>query len=358
MEIQNLTDALKYIIDLSRELGTITGSDDQLIPAYWVRTCNAFSQAITTKIVNEYNNTEHPNNKNYPGKITPQELRFPGIKSKFLEIYETFEDELSQNFMIVTETGTKKVNDGWLRINEDFEENEFNHEDENFVFALRDNKGIKVNIKTVTREDKKHNKVDVELPLSSLYRAALYVVKVKKMKKPMYTYAIIFGIYNCFKFSVPREKLNSQIFAVIDDIYDRKEILLEKDKGTISSTVETIKESIAPFIGANSGAFSGIKDQINLGLEQLNEASIDRVAEECHKAIETFTSNQSKSLDEVIGGMISTDSSKVRETMERVGLHENNIRAIIDRTSGGMTNDDLKSSIPNMDDIDRIINSK
>lgn len=356
LELNNLTESLKYIIDISRELATITGNDDQLIPAYWVRTCNAFSQAITSKLVSEYNNNTHPNNKDFPSKVTPHELRFPGIKAKFLEIYETFQDELSEPFLIQTETGTKKVNDSWLRISEEISEDEFDHEDENFVLAIKENRGIKVSIKTVTTEEKKRNKVDIELPLSSLYRAALYVVKNKKIKKPIYTYAILYGIYNCFKYSVPPEKINPQIQSVISDIYDRRESLLEREKGKISSTMESVKQSIAPLIDSNRGAFETIMGQIDNGLDSLSEDKIEEVAEQCHKAIEMFTSNQKKSLDEVIGGMISTDSSKVRETMDRVGLHEENIRAIVDTASGAVSNSDLKASIPTIDEIDAIVN--
>lgn len=355
MEVNNLYEALKYVIDISRDLTTITGNDDQLVPAYWVRTSAEFSKAITSKTINEYNNKSHPNNKDYPDNITPQELRFPGIKSKFLEIYEAFEDELSESFMKITEEGKKRVNDSWLKTTDEVSEDEFNFEDESFMNSIRDNKGIKVTIIQYTKEQRREGKVDVELPLSSLYRAAVYVDK-QKTRKPRYPYAVLYGIYNCFKYSVPAERINSQILSVIADIYDRREELLSKEKGKITSTMESVKQSIAPLVNSNREAFSGIMSQINSGIGDINDDTIDNIAEQCHKAIDVFESNKAKSLDQVISDLTSADKSKVRETMDRVGLHEGNIRAMIDGVSGGMSNDELKASIPQISEIDALIN--
>lgn len=355
MEINNLYEALKYLVDISRDLTTITGNDDQLVPAYWVRTSNEFSKAITSKTVNEYNNRIHINNRDYPDNVTPHELRFPGIKTKFLEIYEAFEDELSEPFMRITEQGKKRVNDSWLKTTDEVTEDEFNFEDETFMNSIRDNKGIKITIVQYTKEQRRNGKVDVELPLSGLYRAAVYVDK-QKQRKPRYPYAILYGIYNCFKYSVPLDRLNPQILSVISDIYDRREELLSKEKGKISSTMESVKQSIAPLINSNREAFSGIMSQINSGIGDINDDTIDNIAEECNKAINVFECNKAKSLDQVISDLTSADKTKVRQTMDRVGLHEGNIRAMIDGVSGGMTNEELKSTIPQMNEIDSLIN--
>lgn len=356
MEINNLYEALKYLIDISRDLTTITGNDDQLVPSYWVRTSNEFSKAITSKTVNEYNNKEHPNNVNYPDKITPHELRFPGIKAKFMEIYEAFEDELSEPFLKITDEGIKRVNDAWLKTTDEVSEEEFNFEDETFMNSIRDNKGIKITIIQYTKEQRRNGKVDVELPLSGLYRAAIYVDKQKK-RKPRYPYTILYGIYNCFKYSVPPERLNSQINSVISDIYDRREELLTKEKGKITSTMESVKASIAPLVNSNREAFSGILEQIDQGISDITDDTIDNIAEQCNQAINLFENNKSKSLDQVISDLTSADREKVRETMDRVGLHEGNIRALVDNVSGGMSNDELKASIPQMSEIDALINS-
>lgn len=355
MEFRNLQDDLKGLIDLERELSTLTGNDDQTVPAYWVRSSNAFSTALSRKIAEEYDNVNHVNNQQYPDKRTPHELRFPNIKKQIVEIYETFEDELSQEFMITQENGKKKLNDSWIRIRKEISEDEFCKEDEDLSRSIRSNQGLRIIIKEYTPEEIKKGKVNMELPISELYRACLYLDK-NGIKQPRYPYVFINLIYHCFKHTIPEDKLSPRILQVLLDIQERKETLLMKEKNKLGSTMESVKKSIAPFISSNKEQFSGLTSQINSQLTNLTDDSIDEVAEQCHKAIETFTSNENKDLSQIIGDMLSTDADKVKETMEQVGLGEENIKALVGNVSDGLPNDELKATIPTFDDIDAIIN--
>lgn len=355
MELRNLQDDLKGLVDLARELSTLTGNDDQTIPAYWVRSTNAFSTALSRKIVDEYENTNHINNQEYSDKKTPQELRFPNIRKQIIEIYETFEDELSQEFMITQENGKKKLNDNWVRIRKEISEDEFCKEDEELSRSIRSNQGLRIVIKEYTYEEIKKGKVNMELPISELYRACLYLDR-NGIKHPRYPYVFINLIYHCFKHTISEDKLSPRIIQVLLDIQERKESLLMKEKNKLSSTMESVKKSISPFISSNKEQFSGLTNQIETQLTGLTDDSIDDVAEQCHKAIETFTSNENKDLSQIIGDMLSTDSDKVKETMEKVGLGEDNIKALVGSVSDGLPNDKLKSTIPSFEDIDAIIN--
>lgn len=352
---QNRTDSLKFLVDVSRELSSLTGNDDQKMPAYWVRTSRLFSMKLTKKLVNVYNCQTHPSNQNYPNKITPEELRFPGIEKQLREIYELYEDELNQDFMIELENGKKKVNIDWLKISGNFEEGEFDKEDEKFVMSIKENKGIRIIVEECTPEEIKQGKVGTEMPLSQLLRAALYLDK-KGIHKPKYPYVVIYAIYNLFKFFVDKDKLSPRVLSVIDDIYSRRETLLEKEKTNIDESMNSLKEMAAPLIGAHKDTFSGITDQIDAGLDDLNDDTIDQVAEQCHKAISLFKSKEKKDLSEVIGDMMGADTKTVKETMEKFGLHEGNIRSMVDNVSGGMSNEELMKTIPGMDDIDSIVN--
>ena len=101
-----------------------------------------------------------------------------------------------------------------------------------------------------------------------------------------------------------------------------------------------------------------IAGQIDAGVGDLTDDTIDQVTEQCHKAMSIFKSktNGNKDLGAVIGDMIGSDPDKVRETMDKVGLHTGNIRALVDNISGGMTNEELMASLPKeADDIDKII---
>lgn len=352
---QNRTESLKFLVDVSRELSSLTGNDDQRIPAYWVRTCRLFSEKLTRKLVTVYNNTNHPSNQNYENKITPEEARYPGMEKQLREIYELYEDELNEDFMVQTEDGKKKVNIDWLKISGNFEEGEFDKEDEKFIMSMKENKGIRIIVDECTPEEIKQGKVSVEMPLSQLLRAALYLDK-KGIQKPKYPYVVIYAIYNLFKFFVDKDKLSPRVLSVIDEIYARREILLEKEKTKIDDSMNSLKQLAAPLISSNKDAFSSITDQIDAGLNDLNDETIDQVADQCHQAISLFKSKEKKDLSQVIGDMIGADTEKVKETMEKFGLHEGNIRAMVDGVSGGMSNEQLKKSIPAMDDIDSIIN--
>lgn len=351
LELNNMNDSLKYLIDISRDLCTLTGNDDQKVPSYWVRTITEFSSALTVKNITVYNNINHESNQSYENKITPEEFRFLKIKEKFQEIYYEEEDMLSSEFMIEQPNGKKKVNDGWLRINKEIEENEFCKEDESLFLSTKENAGYRIIVKEYSSEERRRGSVNVELPISAIYRAATFVDN-KGVKKPRYPYAVIYGIYNCFKYSVSSERLSPRILEVIDDLYARREVLLEKEKTKLNSAMESVKKSMGSVINSNKLSFKNLSSQIENGLTDLDDDKIDEVAEQCHNAISMFTENAEKDLSQVISSMISADEEKVRSTMQNFGLTENNIRTLIDGKSGGMTNEELRESL----NIDELLN--
>jgi hypothetical protein len=345
---------LKGLVDISRELASLTGNDDQKVSAFWTRTTDEFSKAITEKNIFTYNKTDHPDNQQYPDKITPQELRFPGIKAKILEIYDTEEDELCKEFMYKVD-GKLKVNSDWIKIDREIDEEEFGKEDVKFLQSIRENGGYKITIRSYTAEERKKGKVDTELPLSNIFRAAQWVDQKKICLNPRYPFLFFFYMMNLFKFSVPKERISPNIQNIIDDLWDRRETLLEKSKTKINSAMKSVENGVSKFVGEHRDTFGAISSQINLGLDSLDDDKIDQVVSECDKAIDMFTSNSEKDLAQVISGLMNADESKVRETMDKFGFSGDNIKNIIDNASGGISNDDLKATIPSMDDMDSLL---
>lgn len=336
MKPTNITESLKILTDACKELSTLTGNDDRAVAANWVRTTDAFIGAITTKTVNDYNKNK-----------TSHNLRFPGIKKKFEEIYNDFEDDLNQDLFLVKDD-KKILNDSWLRITKDIEENEFNSEDVKFTESIRENKGLKINIKTYSNEEKKKGHVDVELPLSMIYRAGLYIDKLKTSRKK-YRFVILYGIFNCFKFSL--ENISPKIQEHIDSMYSQKDTLFMKETDNMSSTMNSVKNNIAPLINSNVDFFSQIFTQMDDGINQLTDDNVDDIAEQCEKVIALCSSNNKKGTSNIISEMMGVSEDKVNAVRENMGLQEGNIRSIIDRISGGVDNTDLLKSIPKMDEF-------
>lgn len=353
-QVNNLTDALKGLVNMARELGSLTGNDDQKVPAFWVRTTDEFSKAITEKNIYCYQLNEHPDNQQYEDKITPQELRFPGIRQKILDIYEAEEEELCKEFMSKVD-GKMKVNSDWIKINRDVEEEEFGKEDVKLIQSIRENGGYRITIKVFTPEERKKGKVDIELPLSNIFRAAQWVDTKKICLNPRYPFLFFFLMMNAFKYSVPAARISPNIQMIIDDLWDRRETLLEKSKTKVNAAMKSVETGISGFVGQHKDTFGAISNQINLGLDTLDDDKIDQVVNECDKAIDMFTSNSEKDLAQVISGLMNADESKVRETMNKFGFSEGNIKTIIDNAAGGISNDDLKATIPTNNDIDALL---
>jgi hypothetical protein len=328
--LTNFSDSIKYLIDVGRDLSTLTGNDDRKEAAYWVKTQSEFSKAIIGKISSEYNK-----------KNIPEEQRFLTLKNKFREIYETFSEELNKELIL-----EKKINDEWLKITDELnlDEAEFN------TF----NRGLKITILSYDEIKKKSGKIDIELPISEIYRNAIYVdkllIKDKVIKSPKFIFCVIYGIYNCFKFSMPSEIVSPFITNEIENIISKK--LIEKDKGSIDKSLNSAKKFMAPIINSNKESFTGLVSQMKDGICDIQDEDIDKIADQADKAIKMFTNNKDKDLTSVMTDMLGGDKTKIKEKLDKIGLHEGNIRGMIDKFSGGMSNEDLKSSIPrNIEDF-------
>ena len=346
MELNDFSSSIIYLTNICEELCSLTGNDDRNVHPYWVRTLKSFSKAITTKIATEY-----------LIRNTPESGRFLGLKEKFKDIYDIFVDEFSQPLMISV-GDKKKVNDEWLRIEGDISDGEFCTEELRQDSSLSKNRALVVNIYTPTEEQVKKGSVKIELALSEIYRAAIYVDR-NVIKKPRYPYAVIYGIYNCIKYSAPEDSLAEKFYDVINGLYRNRADLLEKDQTSIDQAISSVKSQFSDIANENKDALGGMMSEIRSGLDELTDDTIDQIAEEAHGAIKAFEKNKNGDLSSVIGSLMGADSKQVEETMRNVGLHENNIKRIIDVASGTGTsksNAELLSSIPN--DIDFFINGK
>ena len=311
-----------------------------------MRTLKAFSTAITKKRVEFFTDK------------TPEDSQFIGLREKFKNLYEAFETEFGQPFSIVVD-GKKKVNDRWLRIEGDISEGEFCSENPEQDAGLSRNRGVVINIFAPDAEKKKKGVVDFEIALSELYRAAIYIDS-SVTKKPRYPYCLLYGIYNCIRYSIGDDKLPATFLNVITGIYTRRADFLEKDQGSIDKAISSVKKQFEDVVGDNKDAFSGMMSQIKGGLDELTDDTIDEIASQAHGAVKAFDKTKGGDIKDIIGGLTGRNTKEVEETMKTVGLHENNIRSIINRASGvgsGMSNSELLATIP-ANDIDSFINGK
>lgn len=351
----NLIDSVKGLIDTGRLLATLTGNDDQRVPAFWVRSMEEMSKAITQKTINEYNNKDHPNNANYPGNICPDELRFTNIRRQFNTIYDTEEDELKKDFIqkYVDENGKNrtKINNDWIKINRDIEKDGHGKEDEKLEQSIRENAGYRITARKYTKEERENGKVDVELGLSDIFRAALWIDTKRKGMSPRFPFLIMWYIYHCFLF-VLEDRCPDSIKQGIEIMWERRETLLEKPKNKMDVISDDVKERIAPFINGNKEQFSAFTSQIAANRPPMTDDNVDQIVAECDKALDLFTSNKEMDLAQVISKLMSADETKIRETMTNFGLNEQRIQSVIEGATQGLSNDELKATLPSKDEKD------
>lgn len=338
----DLTQTFKYLIQIGNELSTLTGNAGRKHKFYWVRSLEQFSLVITKKIVDVYKKDN-----------VPREKWFNGLRVKIVEdLYDNFEDELSHELLEDKGNGKKKVNDEWLRINSNGDNEEFCDEFGEAVSGFNYNRGLKLTIVKRTDDEKLKKLVDIEIPLSEMYMAAIYVLKEMKITQPHYPYCIIYGIYQLFRHSVPIDRIKQQIIQTIEKLISSN--VLEKDEGKIDQSIGQMKKAIKPFIDSNRGTFTDMLGGIKGGIKGMSVQQIEEVADQAHNAIKALNT-KGKDFKETIGEMIGSNGDEVKKKMEQMGLHEKNIRAVIDNVSGSMTNTELYSTIPSS--IDDLLNN-
>jgi len=343
MNIKSFSDAIICLINESEEICSLTGNDDRDVLPYYVKTLKSFSKSINTKNARDY----------IPGNVKDSE-RFPGLRDKFKEIYEVFKDDFSQPLL-----SNKKVNDDWLKINTEISEGEFCSDIDKQDSSLLKNRGLTINIFTPTIVNKKKGALNVEIAISEFYRAAIYIDK-NISKKPRRPYKYIYLLYNCIKFSHEPGSLDSEFYKSIDDIYERRSEFLENDKSGIGKAISSVKDKLSGVLGDNVDSMSGMIDSINGGLNDLTDDSIDKIADDAQNAVKSFENSKNRDAGEVIGDIMGVDSKQVEKTMKSVGLHEKNIKSILNKAAGidetkSQTNKELLSSIP---DIDSFLSNK
>jgi len=329
----DLTQTFKYLIQIGNELSTLTGNSDRTHKFYWVRSLEQFALVITKKIVDVYKKNN-----------VPHEEWFNGLREKIVEdIYDNFEDDLAVELLEDKGNGRKKVNDEWLRINSNGDNEEFCDEFGEAVSGLNYNRGLKLTIVKRTAEEKAKKFVDIEIPFSEMYMAAIYVLKEMKITQPHYPYCIIYGIYQLFRHSVPIDRIKPQILTTIEKFLASN--VLEKDEGKVEQSIGQVKKAIKPLIDNNRGVFTDMLAGVRGGIRNMSIQQIEEVADQAHGAIKALNT-KGKDFKETIGEMIGSNGEEVKRKMEQMGLHEKNIRAVIDNVSGAMTNDELLSTVP------------
>lgn len=338
IECDNITDALRYIINISKEIAKIAGHTDKTKETYYSKCLNQFDLIVTKKSVTDYN----PRN-------VPQSERFPSIKNEirtnFFELFMTDLDNTIFREEVTADGKKKKIpNDEWLRIGEV-------SEDEEYFSSLKKNRGLSLVISKVNEEERRAGKIDIELPLSEIYMAAIYIFKVKGIKNPHYPLCVIYGIYQLIKYSLPlgvltehpsinrniQELMISGVLVKVND-YDK-------------NTQNKVKEFIRPMIESNKASVNSLFSQIKGGIRGMSIEEVDTVSAQAKTAIQSLQET-GKDFKETIGKLMGCSQNEVKEKMESVGLCENNIRSVIDKVSGSMTNQELQETIPtSIDDL-------
>lgn len=344
IECDNISDALRYIINISKEIAKIAGHTDRVKETYYSKCLNQFNLVITKKSVTDYN-----------PKKTPHEDRFPTIKNEIRSsFFELFMEDLNKPIFkedAIVDGKKKKIpNDDWLKINDTISLDD-TEESEEYMASLKKNRGLSLVIAKVSEEERKAGKIDIELPLSEIYMAAIYIFKNKGIKNPHYPLCVIYGIYQLIKHSLTTSALLD--YPIINRNIEELMIsgVLVKVNDYDKNTQNKMKEFMRPMIESNKAGINSLFSQIKGGIRGLSIEEIDSVSAQAKTAIQSLQ-EAGKDFKETIGNLMGCDQKEVKEKMEKVGLCEGNIRSIIDNVSGSMTNEELQKTVPtSIDDL-------
>lgn len=312
MSKNNFTDSLDYLSTISKEIIDLLPFDKVSSPPIWVK----HTESIFSMIL------EHSIEK-YDLKNVDEKDRFPIIRKKFESLYDENRDVLNKSFIIMDENDKPKPNDSWIKL-----------EDKQLISGLSKSRGITICLKK--GDDKTE---DLEIPISELYNAALYIKKNKIVESPNYPICIIYAIYNCILHSTDKDSdsLNNIILEMAPATEKKATVMADKMSGA--------KPYIKAFV--NTGLLDELFTKINSGIDEISDDDIDGIAEQAHAHIELLTRSGEMNLSDFLPGSADLDSS-----LQKNGLSTETLRNMLDKhSSGKMTTEELKKSIPTIDDL-------
>lgn len=331
-------DTLKYGLALATNMSTIINNSTEAKKPYWVRCIEVLNSVILKKILSDYN----VNN-------TPQNERFPSIfKLVHDDIFDNFFDELKQPLLREDpETKKRKINDDWLRFEATTERTGILSQ------SYERNRGISLTIMSNSEDAKRKNKnlVDIQLPLSEMYMVAVYLFRSEICRSPNYVYCMNYFILQLIRHSLSNAELeaNPEIAQKITEILNSGTLEMKNDKA--NQTNEKVKSFIRPIIDQNQSGARDLFKQTKDGIRGFSIEQIDEVALQAQQAIQSLT-DKTKDFRESIGKLTGANPDELKTKMESMGLHERNIRSMIDNISGGMSNNELKHTVPqSIDDL-------
>lgn len=331
MEPTNFSEALLNFVDIGRDIITILPTKSSGLWPYWVKCFESFSSAITLKKIQDYdiNNTSEID-------------RFPNLRKEFSNLYEFYTDEFSSDLLIVVD-GKKQINDAWLRIGDEentLEEEEDEVEIGNIFSGLSYNRNISIVVKKKTPGTKK---VDIELPISEMFEAAISIKK-SGIKKPNYPLAIIYSVYKCIMFS--REDFSPKMTQVTQAIFGQT----VRQENDLNKRISDASKFIAPLMKSNADIMDGLLEKVSSGIDEIEDDSIDEISKLAQEQIAKLDSSSGTSLQSIFSNFMP--GSDVDEELEKKGLSVDSIREMVDRKgSGAINNEDLLKSIPGLGDI-------
>lgn len=320
-EPSNFTESLKKLITTGRDIISCLSVEHRSSPPYWVRCLDLFANAVNLQIVERYQKEN-----------VPDDQRFEKLKMEFQNLYRLFEDDVFSKELLYEENGIKKFHDEWLTIDSNA----------STYSGLSYNRGLSI---VITKKINSKG-CDIELPLSEIFNAAISV-RALGFKKPHYPLSVIYGIYKCISFSVPEhhqmiDKISAELFE-----------LTLKDKSEVNKNIKKAKNFIKPLLDLNKDIIGNLVSQVNDGINELDDEHIDTITIEAQKHMKKME-NGSESFQSLLSSYMPGSDIDPAKKMEELGLDDSKIKSLIDRAeSGGMTNEELFSSIPSLANLSK-----
>ena len=280
-------ETFSYFLKYGCNLGLIMGSHlNSPRSPYWVKCLERINFMLCKKI-----------SQDYDVKKTSESKRFPNLRTRFVELYQCYREELSIPFIRIIE-GEKVKNDDWLKFagEADFEEyndyNDYDDEDEpndgDYKTKINDksgalivgdkrNRGICV---TLLAKDET-TQIDAEFPISEMFHTAVFIAG-NGYRTVNYPICVLYFIYGCFYTSVPN--CDPIIYEELEKF--RKYSKLE---GTsFLDKFEEHKNKIAPFLEKNEYLFSNLSDSLGQEIDNITDQDIESVSEFAKNAIDNM----------------------------------------------------------------------
>ncbi len=242
---------------------------------YWCRCLEQFHSLLIRQIVDNYE----------PNKI-PEAQRFLNLKSKFLELYECFQDDFSHPFIYQNENEERIVNDSWIRIpgeaptvEEQLEPQMENGESSSLkisegvrnLYGKKENRGIKITL-AQRGQIEESEELDLEIPLSEMFQTALFL-KNCGLNRPHFIFCILYGVYKCLSYVIREE--NIIIMREIENFYPFSKLV----ENSIEQRMEDASKKLEPLMRENGDIFEGFTDNVISKISEISDGDMEDMAE-------------------------------------------------------------------------------